>query len=993
MGKVWTVSHRTLYFFLFALSGFSGLIYESIWTQYLKLFLGHAAYAQSLVLAIFMAGLAAGSYISSRYSLRWQNPLRVYAFAEGAIGVFALAFHEIFSSAISVSYSSVIPQLRSPALIEIYKWSLSSILILPQTVLLGMTFPLMSAGILRAFPEKPGRSISLLYFTNSIGAVFGVLASGFVLIRLAGLPWTMGIAGVINISVATTVLMLIKDMRALPSLPDSARVGGPSRDKKWFIMLLAVSLFTGTASFIYEIGWIRMLSLVLGSSTHSFELMLSSFILGLALGGLWIQRRIEKIPNIIRYLAGVQIIMGVLAVSTLPVYGNSFEVMKWLMARLEKSDAGYALFNLSSHAISLTVMLPATFCAGMTLPLITYALIRRGHGEGSIGAVYASNTVGAILGVFFAIHAGMPYLGLKGLLIFGAALDIALGLTLAWTVASAFPRAVAVAVSTGSAMVLVLAGLVVELDAHKMASGVYRQGQILHDNVKVLYQKDGKTASVSLTLSGSSLSIRTNGKSDAAIGIAAFGAPTEDESTMVLLGALPLSIYPEARTVANIGFGSGLTTHTLLGSPGLEKVDTIEIESCMVEGAKKFGPIVERAFTDRRSHIYIDDAKTFFSARQAQYDIIVSEPSNPWVSGVGGLFSEEFYDLVGHHLTEKGLFVQWVQLYEIDIDLVASIFKALSRHFEDYAVYAPCNSDLIIIAAKKGNVERPGEGIFHLPAVASALRRVGILSMQDIEIRRVGSKRVLDKFFGSFAIRANSDYYPVLDQNAAHSQFMGASARDILPFTHEPLPALEMLEGIAPVRDSTHSAPTPHFFKTSWVSKAIYLREYFIGNRYEDRGLDPVVLNDAALTKRFFSDCGHFEGRERTIDSVFNIAVQMLPFLTSDEIGRIWKTLETRSCTGGYSGQEKEWISLFHAVGSRNAPEMLHYALALLNEDRGLTNAEARYLVAAGMMGSSIQGNGELCRSIWERYRVSLYGNEKPPVLFPILASLCLSSR
>jgi hypothetical protein len=146
-----------------------------------------------------------------------------------------------------------------------------------------------------------------------------------------------------------------------------------------------------------------MLCLVLGTSTHAFELMLSAFILGLALGGLWIQRRIDRLAHPVRYLAMVQLAMGSLALLTVVLYGNTFEVMQWLVKNLSRTGTGYALFNLSSSAIAMAIMLPATFCAGMTLPLITFTLIRQGWGERSIGAVYAANTVGAIIGVFFFI--------------------------------------------------------------------------------------------------------------------------------------------------------------------------------------------------------------------------------------------------------------------------------------------------------------------------------------------------------------------------------------------------------------------------------------------------------------------------------------------------------------------------------------------------------------------------------------------------------------
>ncbi|MGH8722615.1 MAG: spermidine synthase, partial [Burkholderiales bacterium] len=365
-----------------------------------------------------------------------------------------------------------------------------------------------------------------------------------------------------------------------------------------------------------------------------------------------------------------------------------------LMAGLARNDAGYALFNLSGQAIAALVMLPATFCAGMTLPLITAALLRRGAGEGAIGRVYAANTVGAIAGVLFALHVGLPVLGLKGALIAGALLDAALGLYLLTRFAA--PRAQRVPVAAACAALFAAAALAFELDANKMTAGVYRHGDLASSrDAQVLYTKDGKTATVHLVKYSSATSIRTNGKSDGSINLEGKEETdrSTDEITMVLTGALPLALKPEAKSAAVIGIGTGLTTHTLLQSLDIERVETVEIEAAMAEAARGFLPRNSAAFADPRGTVRIDDAKTYFSARRRRYDIIVSEPSNPWVSGVSSLFTREFYRRVAGHLAPGGLLVQWFQLYEIDPALVASVMRALGEEFAHYAVYAPSDHD------------------------------------------------------------------------------------------------------------------------------------------------------------------------------------------------------------------------------------------------------------------------------------------------------------
>src|SRR6202034_1840433 len=180
---------------------------------------------------------------------------------------------------------------------------------------------------------------------------------------------------------------------------------------------------------MYELGWIRMLSLVLGSSAHSFELMLSAFIFGLAFGGLYVRRRIARISAPVTYVAYVMIAMGTLAALTLPAYNLTFDFMAWFLGTSAHTASGYFKFNLISQSIAALVMIPATFCAGMTLPLLTHELMRRGGGERAIGWIYSANTLGAIAGVLVTIHVLMPEIGVKGVILGGAGIHIMLGLS------------------------------------------------------------------------------------------------------------------------------------------------------------------------------------------------------------------------------------------------------------------------------------------------------------------------------------------------------------------------------------------------------------------------------------------------------------------------------------------------------------------------------------------------------------------------------------
>jgi hypothetical protein len=256
-------------------------------------------------------------------------------------------------------------------------------------------------------------------------------------------------------------------------------------------------LLTGLASFVYEICWIRMLSLVLGASTHSFELMLSTFILGLALGGLAVRRLVDRASSPERLLGWVQVAMGLLALATLPVYDRTFELMQYFMKGLARTDAGYLLFNLAGQGVSALVMLPATFCAGMTLPLITGALLRAGAGERAIGQVYAANTLGAIGGVLLAVHVGLPLLGLKGTLVLGALIDTGLGLALLYRFARRSRRRLALAATAcllASCRSRCCSSSIQQDDRRRVPA----RRSVLFADAKILFSKDGKTATVHL---------------------------------------------------------------------------------------------------------------------------------------------------------------------------------------------------------------------------------------------------------------------------------------------------------------------------------------------------------------------------------------------------------------------------------------------------------------------------------------------------------------
>lgn len=944
-----TPSHRSTRLWLlaiFVLSGFAGLIYQSIWTHYLGLFLGHAAYAQALVLAIFMGGMAAGAAWIAKAGQKWRNLIRGYAVIEAIIGVLGLLFHWIFTGVAAFSYEWLIPAIGEPWAVNLARWVVAALLILPQTILLGMTFPLMSGGLIRRFPGSDGNLLGGLYFTNSIGAAVGALTAVFVLLPWVGLPGAMITAGILNFVVAGLALWLSRAPEPETSTP-AAEAPQPElrlRHNPTLRLVLLGTALSGAASFIYEIVWIRMLSMAVGSTMHAFELMLASFIAGIALGGLWVRKHADKTPSPLRLVGWMQIFMGVAALASLAVYANAFSWVGWLISALAKTDSGYTLYNVGTATLSILIMLPAAFFAGTTLPLFTITLLRQGQGERAIGRVYAWNTLGAIVGVFAAIHLLIPTAGLKLALCTAAIIDLSIGLVLLRVSADTKRTMIRFAVAVGISAMALIAAIRVPYDPMQLASGVFRHGRasIEADSRKVIFYKDGKTSSIaSIASKDGSASISTNGKPDAAIVLKDDVPPSADEPTMTLLATVPLTMLDKPEHVGVIGFGSGMTTHTLLGDSRIKQVDTIEIEPAMVQGATIFGKRVARAYSDPRSNIVIEDAKAFFSASPKKYDLIISEPSNPWISGVGSLFSQEFYKFIPRHLNENGLFVQWIQLYEIDEQLVGSIFNAMTPHFKDYAAWLAASNDMLIVASPNGPLPKSELArLLSTPGpLKSELARLGITTQEHLDFHKIADARLLRGLGSTYRkLPANSDYQPILGLHAPKTRFQGITADAI-----GTLPAQEtlFLEALG-IRSALpmEVAPSKWHYSTpdilTWRARALAAEltgkdgSNVAPTVLQSRALSPAILLRAAAIQACEHSWSPNVSRQFAV-RVREVVDQTNAFLPSGTSQDMWARREWLPCKNFPPAIDRA-LSLVSATSNRNWKSMVDVGTEWLSQ-------------------------------------------------------------
>ena len=966
------------FFVLFFLTGIAGLIYETIWTHYLKLFLGHAAYAQTLVLAIYMGGLALGAWLAGRGLEKRGHLLERYAVIEIILGAAALVFHDVFRAYQTFSYDVALPLVKVGPAVFAYKWFSAACIIMPQSMLLGATFPYMAAGFMRRFPGICGYKIAILYFTNTLGASVGVLLSGFYLVDGFGLRGTIISAGIIDVTAGLAVITFCRIVPHQPPVPagsdsNSADLPvhptgfhGPSRPDEHYLPLMIVAGATAAASFMYEIGWIRMLSLVLGSSTHSFELMLSTFIFGIALGSFFIRKKIDSIRNLPQALVLAQTIMGAGALFSVFTYAKMFHLMEFFMTALRGNEAGYFFFNIAGDFICMLVMLPSTVCAGMVLPLIIHHFYRNGHGETTVGKVYALNTLGGITGTLLSVWLLMPLVGLRLLVTAGGLIDIGIGLYILYFFDEMKSSSLKQFLPGACAVAAVLSLSMGRIDPALAASGVFRNGSIA-ENIRIVSHKDGRTATVSLYRNNRNLVLCTNGKPDAAVNVR--GGICGDEYTMALCGVLPLSIKKDGTRAAVIGMGSGMTAHYLLYDSSLSGIDIIEIEPAMAHAAVKIGSKVENAFTDPRASLHIDDAKSFLSTGNRTYDIIVSEPSNPWVSGVAGLFSREFFGRIKTHLADGGILVQWFHRYESDISVLVSIVKALREHFPRFHMYM-AGSDMIVIASPDPDADLSlKRDPFAIAPLAGRLGEMGFRTFDDFSALRFMSDKSLGALVDLYSTPPNSDYFPFVDLNAVKYRFIDDNIPLFDTLRRYIIPVKKIIESDTAYIAFTERSTMPDLSNLQQFIEAKKIHKDLVEEHTPVNGdTAPKISSEILLLDYIALAPGNV-----TFEMYFSILIDLLektlPYLSRSEMSVIWKIVMQKTAEVRLSDNDRIWMRYFQALCEYDIPAVKTLSQALLPDCGPIEDDYVhRMLLSSLLISSSCLHDTAAADNIFCRY-------------------------
>lgn len=741
-------------FLCFLLSGGTSLILEGTLTRLLRFVLGNTTLAVTTVLCAFMAGLALGSYVAGRLCDRQDRLLRMYGLMEGAVGVVCLVLPLCVQALQPVYHLMYLRLQDSPVALSLARFLLSGLLLLIPSAFMGATLPILTRWYSLRL-GKVGRSVAGLYAINSTGAATGALLCGFVLLPGIGVTWTLRFACVADILIC--VLMLLLDSRLAPftSTPSvlrassrTIRIHSPGTETTWRRLLLLAYALSGAAAMIYEVAWTRGLALVVGSSAYAFSLMLVAFILGLAIGSATAAKLIDRLQNRLFWFAVVECAIGLSAMAALPLFAQLPVV---IVSVIQQYASSFAALQTVEFAIMMLVMMIPTTLMGVAFPLVCLACaVRKENVGAATGSVYAANTVGGIVGAFTASFVLIPTLGTQNAILAAVAINVLIGLAIL------LPAPALGRIRKGLTAVVVMACTVGAFfsirpwDPSVMASGAYLYAdnfsaggtsrdvirKRMHDTPVIFHKEDMCTTVTVRQFANGGRLLAVGGKTDA--------STRGDLSTQLLLAHAPLLLHAHPHSALVIGLASGMT----LGSAAcynLDRLDCAEISPAVVEASNYFAVENRHVLSDPRVRLIIGDGRNHLALTDTTYDVIISEPSNPWIAGVADLFTEEFFQLCRRRLAPGGLACVWLQSYSQNEQLFRSVVRTFHDTFPHMMIVESISMADYLLIGSVEPIRTPYTTFaerFRDPQVAVDLRRANITEPLDFLKRIVMSNDV-----------------------------------------------------------------------------------------------------------------------------------------------------------------------------------------------------------------------------------------------------------
>ncbi len=718
-------------------SGMCALIYQIAWLRELRLVFGASTPASAAVLAVFMGGLGFGSIFLSGRAERSSRPLALYANLELLVATTAALSPALLwllrRAYVALGGTSALGMGGG----TVARLLLSALVLLPPTFLMGGTLP-AAARAAEQEQDRERRHTALLYGANTLGAVLGAAFTTFVLLEVFGTKLTLWLGCGVNALIGLAARAIDRTLSEVPTAASERSAEEPRVTDRvtWFVLVAAAAV--GFVFLLLELAWYRMLAPLLGGSTYTFGLILAVALFGVGAGGLfYARRRGGREPTLAAF--ALTCALEAVAVAIPYALGDSLALLALVLRPL--GTAGLWGHALGWTVVTAVCVLPAAVVAGYQFPLLI-ALLGRGR-EGvarHVGLAYGWNTGGAIAGSLLGGFLLLPWLTAPGTWRAAVALLGVLGMAALVFDARDNPRPRA-ALAPGL-FVLVAFGAIVFPEGptavwRHSPIGVGRADDVTAMRTRnevrrwmneqrygVTWEAEGRESSVALSRLYDT-SFVVNGKTD--------GSALGDATTQIMGGLLGTLVHGDVKRALVIGLGTGCTAGWIAAVPAVERVDVVEIEPAILHVARELSAVNAHVLDNAKVALLDGDAREILLTTDARYDLIFSEPSNPYRAGIASLFTREFYEEVAARLEPGGVFVQWVQGYDIDAESIAVIYATLGSVFGSVASWQADVSDLLLIARADGpplEVARLAAAIGEEP-YRSAL--MGVWRVEDVE--------------------------------------------------------------------------------------------------------------------------------------------------------------------------------------------------------------------------------------------------------------------
>ncbi len=700
------------YRLLFFLSGATGLVYQVVWIRVLYHTFGSTIQSVATVVAAYMGGLGLGAWWLGSRADRHTRPAALYGWIEIAVGVYAILSPLILGLAhwIYIGVAGALGLGGAPSVA--LRFGLAALVLLVPTTMMGATLPILTRAFMGADRERLKPELGRLYGINTLGAMVGTGLAGFVLIEHVGIRLSLWATAAVNIGLGLAAIALSRPLAPLAATPprpkDAETDPRAATLRRAALILLALTAF---ASLLDEIAWTRVLVMIVGGSTYAFTLILLVFLLGIGIGSEIVARR-STAPADTAVNAGLAQSLTALGAAVLFLVFNALAVFIISVFQVQYLQAGTRLL-LMGGVVGLVVLVPA-IGMGMTFPLLADLAAGRDRARAAdVGLAYGLNTIGSIAGTVLTGFVLVVVLGTAttlrlGLLInAGAAIALAMlavrGLiygspehqrlrprALVTVVLASLALGAAVGAPTWSSRLIDLGPTIY---ARTPMNAAELEAFLSHRGNRQLDYREGRNITVSVWENERSRSLKVSGKTDA--------SDYGDMDTQIMAGLAPVAARPGARSAFVVGFGSGVTAGVLARVPGMEQVRVVELEPAVLQMGHYFRHVNQDVLSRPNVRVVVDDARSALQLTRDRFDVIVSEPSNPWLAGVATLYTPEFFRIARSRLNDDGVFCQWVQLYQLPLPVLAGIVRSIREVFPHVEVWFGNPVDVIVLASAR----------------------------------------------------------------------------------------------------------------------------------------------------------------------------------------------------------------------------------------------------------------------------------------------------